>query len=132
VAVQVLAVKGAPPRSVIELDSVRHGDWMTMAALTGNVVTSSRVIAPRTDDPGVYTSRVLDNIEAIMKRAGGELKDLQQLTAFIGDASYRALVEDEVKRRWDRGATLPVMHFVEANLGGIRAPRIEILGLVGN
>jgi enamine deaminase RidA (YjgF/YER057c/UK114 family) len=131
VAVQVLAVRGVSPLQVIELDSIHHGDWMTMAARTGNVVTSSRIIAPRSDDAGAYTEQVLDNIEEIMGRAAGSLRDLQQITSFIGDASYRGLVEDDLRRRLGEQARLPVMHFIQAPLGGVRAPRMEILGLIG-
>jgi enamine deaminase RidA (YjgF/YER057c/UK114 family) len=130
VAVQVLAVKNVSSVQVIELDSIRHGDWMTMAARTGNVVTSSRIIAPRTEDAGAYTKQVLDNIEEIMRRAGGGLQDLQQITSFIGDPSYRRLVEDDLRGRLGQQARLPVMHFIQAPLGGVRAPRMEILGLI--
>jgi enamine deaminase RidA (YjgF/YER057c/UK114 family) len=130
VAVQILAVKGAPPRRVIELDSIRHGDWMTMAALTGNLVTSSRVIAPRSDDAAAYTAEVLENIQTIMERAGGSLRDLQQITAFIGETSYRDLVISEIKERLGDSGVLPKLHFIEAKLGGVKAPRMEIIGVV--
>ena len=126
----VIAVPGAGGRRVIEIESARHGDPMTMAALTGNLVSSSRVIAPRREDPADYTRQIFDNIEEIMALAGGGITNLTQLTAFIGQPEYRLLVEHELTQRLPAGTKRPVLHYVEANLGGVGAPRIEILGLV--
>ena len=126
----VIAIPGAGSRRVIEIESVHHGDPMTMAALTGNVVSSSRVIAPRREDPADYARQIFDNIEEIMALAGGDITNLTQLTAFIGQPEYRLLVEHELTHRLPAGNQRPVVHYVEAHLGGVQAPRIEILGLI--
>ena len=130
IAVQILAIPGAPSRQVIELEHIRHGDWMTMAARTGDAVTSSRIIAKRDEDAAVYAGRVLDGIETVMAEAGGSLRDLTQVTAFIGDSAYREVVEADLRGRLGAGVELPRMNYIEANLGGVKAPRMEILGLI--
>ena len=129
-AADVIAVPGAAGRRVIEIENARHGDPMTMAALTGNLVTSSRVIATRREDPADYARQIFDNIEEIMARAGGSIESLTQLTAFVGLPEYRLLVEGELTRRLGANEQRPVVHYVEANLGGVKAPRIALLGLV--
>ncbi len=128
--VDVIAIPGAGGRRVIEIENAHHGDPMTMAALTGNLVSSSRVIAHRREDPADYAHQIFDNIEEIMALASGSIANLTQLTAFIGQPDYRLLVEHELTRRLPAGKERPVVHYVEADLGGVGAPRIEILGLI--
>ena len=128
--VEFLAVRGARERRCLEVEDMRHGDPMTMAAVTDGLVTSSRVIASRRDTPREYAAAVFDNIEEIMASAGGSIADLTQATAFIGEPEYAALVEEQLTARLPAGTKRPVVHYVEAGLGGQAAPRVEILGVI--
>jgi 2-iminobutanoate/2-iminopropanoate deaminase len=129
VAIQILALLGGR-RQVLEIPGLRHGDPMSMGARIGNLVTSSRIFADGTDPDGM--SLVLERAATLMGQAGGAWADVTQATVFVGDAA----TGDAVERRWetvDKGASDgPVLHVVEAPLGGSSAPRIEVMGVVAN
>jgi enamine deaminase RidA (YjgF/YER057c/UK114 family) len=126
-----MAVASAPKRRVIELSNVRHNDPMSMAALTANLVTSSRVVTgQRVDDADEHTRLVFENVATIMELAKGDFRGITQVTAFVGGPEYRENIEKELDRRVGQGAGKPKVHLLEANLGGGGAPRLEILGIV--
>jgi len=128
--VQVMALIGAP-RRVLEIAGVVHNDPMSMGALTGNLVTSSRIVTgQRLEDTDEHTRVVFGNAEALMKDAGGDFRGVTQITAFVGEAQYRQNVEKELRRRVGEGDDGPKLHILETNLGGGGAPRLEILGLL--
>ena len=129
VRAQVIALAGAR-RRVLEVPGVAHMDPMSMGALTGNLVTSSRVVTgQRGDDVNEQTSTVFANVGALIRDAGGDFGNLTQITAFIGEPRFRANVEAELRRVMGDGV-LPVLHVLETDLGGNGFPRIEIIGLV--
>ena len=129
--VQVMAVASTPRRRVIELESVHHNDPMSMAALTANLVTSSRVVTgQRVEDADEHTQLVFGNVAEIMEIAGGDFGGITQITAFVGGPEYRENIERELTRRLGQSGEQPKLHLLEANLGGGGAPRLEILGLV--
>lgn len=129
-SVQVLALAGAP-RRVLEVPGLAHQDPMSMGALTGNLVTSSRIFAGRrVDDADEHTRMVFESVSTLLQQAGGGFANLTQVTAFIGDARYR----ENLQRVWGEALAgtpaLPKLHVLETDLGGNGAPRIEILGLI--
>jgi hypothetical protein len=52
-----------------------------------------------------------------------------QVTAFIGDARYQAIVEKELDAVVRRNPIPPRFNIVESSWSGAGAPRIEILAL---
>ena len=102
-----------------------------MGALTGNLITSSRVVTgEQTDNEEEHTAKVFANVGALLNHAGGAYKNLTQVTAFIGGPESRASVEKELQKLTGSGNDAPVLHLIEANLGGSRFARLEVLGLL--
>ncbi len=130
VTAQLIALAGAR-RRVLDIPGVEHQDPMSMGALTGNLITSSRVVAGRpVDDADEQVALVLDNVGSLMRQAGADFGSLTQVTAFVGDVRYYASVERELRQRLGESPEPPVQHVIEADLGGNGLPRIEIIGLV--
>ena len=131
VSAQVMALENVPSRKVLEIEGLVHQDPMSLAAVTGNLVTSSRIFAgQRSDDVDEQTANVLASVGALMNAAGGQYSNLTQVTAFIGEPKFRANVEKELQKLVGTGQDAPVLHVLETNLGGGGFPRIEFLGLV--
>jgi len=129
VAIQLLALLDSD-REVLEIPGVQHNDPMSMGARTGNLVTSSRLFGAQ-PDLDEQISLILERASTLLEQAGGAFGDLTQATFFVGSPE----VGDAVQARWDAsnsgGVEDPVIHIVEANLGGGNGwPRVEILGLV--
>ena len=131
VSAQVMALEGSQPRKVLEVPGAVHNDPMSMGALTGNLITSSRVVTgEQTDNEEEHTAKVFANVGALLNDAGGDYKNLTQVTAFIGGPESRASVEKELQKLTGSGNDAPVLHLIEANLGGSRFARLEVLGLL--
>jgi 2-iminobutanoate/2-iminopropanoate deaminase len=129
-AVQVLALLGAS-RRVLEVPGLVHQDPMSMGALTGNLVTSSRVFAGRrVEDADEHTSILFESVSTLLQQAGGDLTNLTQITAFIGEPRYRDNVEKAWRQIAGESKDAPELHILETNLGGGGAPRVEILALI--
>jgi 2-iminobutanoate/2-iminopropanoate deaminase len=129
-AIQVLALVGAP-RRVLEIPGLVHGDPMSMGALTGNLVTSSRIFGGgHSEDIDAHTAALFESAAVLLQSAGGSLANLTQVTAFIGGPEYRESVEQAWRRVTGTGPDAPVLHILETDLGSNGVPRIEILGLI--
>ncbi len=129
-AIQVLALTGAS-RRVLEIPGLVHGDPMSMGALTGGLVTSSRIFAGRRfDDLDQHTAALFESAATLLRSAGGDLDSLTQVTAFVGRPEYRSAVEQAWKQTAAGAAEKTRLHVLETDLGGNGWPRIEILGLV--
>jgi hypothetical protein len=104
---------------------------MSMGALTANLVTSSRIFAGRrVEDVDEHTAMLFESAAIMLQQAGGGLANLTQVTAFIGGPAFRQNVATAWERVVSGRENPPVLHVLEADLGGNGAPRIEILGLL--
>jgi enamine deaminase RidA (YjgF/YER057c/UK114 family) len=107
VMVQVVAVAQGV-RRVIEVPGIRHGDPMSMAALTGQLITSSRVMAgrdgPRNDSVAEWTRACFENIGTLLRRGGAGWPDVTQLTAYLSDPAFGEVVEREWRSRVPEGS----------------------------
>ena len=131
VAAQVIAMVGAGPRKCLEVPGVVHNDPMSMGALTGNLVTSSRVVTgSREGGLAEQTAMVFANVDAMFRDGGGSFGNVTQVTAFVGDAGFREDVERAMLALTPAGQDPPVLHILETNLGGNGFPRLEVLGLM--
>jgi enamine deaminase RidA (YjgF/YER057c/UK114 family) len=135
VALRVIALPGQR-RRVLEIPNVRHGDPMSMGALHGNLVVSSRIIAARgfsqgaERTPAAYAEHVLGNARTLLEEAGGSVADLQQATVFVGDEAYRSDVEAQWARLAGEGAKDARLDVIVADLNRDGLPRVEIVGLL--
>jgi enamine deaminase RidA (YjgF/YER057c/UK114 family) len=106
VMVQVIAVV-AGERRVIEVPGIRHGDPMSMGALTGQLVTSSRVMAgrdgPRDDSVAEWTRACFENVETLLRKGDSGWPAVRQLTAYVSDAGFGESVEREWRSRVGEG-----------------------------
>ena len=131
VSAQVMALADAPNRKVLEVAGLVHNDPMSLGALTGNLITSSRIFAgQRSDNVDEQTANVFASVGAVLDNAGGGYGNLTQVTAFIGEPRFRANVEEELQKLVGAGQDPPMLHVLETNLGGGGFPRIEFLGLM--
>ena len=134
VRLQVLALPGAERRT-LEIPGLEHMDPMAMGALTGNLVTSSRIFGShaftgeRAKDAAEGTALAFAHATTLLGQAGVDWSRLVQLTAFIGDADHRALVEREWRAHTAGLPGAPRLNLVEVRWAGVGAPRIEIVAL---
>ena len=130
-AANVIALVGAGPRKCLEVPGIVHNDPMSMGALTGNLVTSSRVVTgSREGGFAEQTALVFANVDAMFRDGGGSFANVTQVTAFVGDAALREDVERAMLALTPAGQDPPVLHILETNLGGNGFPRLEVLGLM--
>ncbi|WP_157186725.1 hypothetical protein [Nocardia jiangxiensis] len=130
VAVDALAVLGTERRT-LEIAGVRHRDPMSMGALLGNLVFSSRLFAAQTS-PRRQFAVLLDQARALMADAGGDLDELTQVTVFAPTPESAATMTQLCHERWTLAPTPPAVHVLVADLGGSAAPRMEIIGVLGD
>jgi 2-iminobutanoate/2-iminopropanoate deaminase len=134
VRLQVLAVPGGTRRT-LDIPGLKHGDPMAMGAQTGNLVTSSRLFGThaftgaRAGTPEESASLAFAHAGTLLQRAEANWLDVAQVTAFVGDASYRAIVERELAAVAGRNPVPPRLNVVVSSWAGASAPRIEILAL---
>jgi enamine deaminase RidA (YjgF/YER057c/UK114 family) len=134
VRLQVLAVADGVRRT-LDIPGLKHRDPMAMGALTGNLITSSRLFGThaftgtQAGSPEEAAALAFAHAGALLQRAEASWSDVVQVTAFIGDARYRAIVEKELDAVVRRNPIPPRFNIVESSWSGAGAPRIEILAL---
>jgi enamine deaminase RidA (YjgF/YER057c/UK114 family) len=118
-------------RRVLTVAGVEHRDPMSMGARIGNLVFSSRLFASEGSVES-QLARLLEHARALMTQAGGELRDLTQVTVFVNSPDEVASVERSWRDRWAdaKTGTEPDLHVVVADLGGSANPRMEIIGVI--
>jgi enamine deaminase RidA (YjgF/YER057c/UK114 family) len=73
------------------------GDFVFMQGQTG--LTFEGEFVGR-GDPGAQADQACQNIAALMREAGGTLKDVCKLTVFVTDVSYRPAVYATINRHF--------------------------------
>jgi len=118
-------------RRVLTVAGLEHGDPMSIGARTGNLVFSSRLFAAE-EDAESQLARLLEHARVLMADAGGELRDLTQVTVFVSSPDAVTSVERSWRCLWAdaKTGTEPDLHVVVADLGGGRKPRMEIIGVL--
>ncbi|MEX2598632.1 MAG: RidA family protein, partial [Dehalococcoidia bacterium] len=128
VSIQVIALLGATRRSLY-VEGVEHGDPMTLAAQTGNLVFSSRIFGgPK--DPLEHTDRMFTTGRELLKQVGGDLPNLQQALFYMSDPEYRKAVE----AKWNEftnGNKDVRFNYVDTDLSrGHLLPRLQMIAIV--
>lgn len=134
VRLHVLAVPDAN-RQTLKIPGLKHKDPMAMGAMTGNLVTSSRIFGTHafSGEPAMDavegTALAFEHASTLLAQTGSDWQQLIQLTAFISEPGHRELVEAEWKIHMAANRQSPRLNIVEIQWAGIAAPRIEILAL---
>jgi enamine deaminase RidA (YjgF/YER057c/UK114 family) len=135
VRLHLMAVPGSVSRT-LEIPGLKHQDWMSMGALTGNLLTSSRLFGSHAFNKG----RAKDEIEAtelafahattLLGQGGGNWSKIAQVSAFIGDPNHRAPVLAAWKKATQGNSNAPRLNIVEWQWGAAGTPRIEIVAIL--
>ena len=128
-AVAVLAGR----QRILAVPGLEHRDPMSMGARIGNLVFSSRLFAAE-DDVGSQLAHLLGHAEALMREAGGGLRELTQVTVFVSSPGAAVAVEAAWRElRAGTGAeTEPDLHVAVVDLGGNGKPRMEVIGVISD
>ena len=96
VAAQVIAMVGAGPRKCLEVPGVVHNDPMSMGALTGNLVTSSRVVTGSRE--GGLAEQTGDGLRQRGRHVPRRRRELRQRDAGHGVPSATRGFREDVER----------------------------------
>lgn len=95
---QIISTTFAPAAIGPYSQAVRHGDLVFFSGQIPLDPESMDVVAGGID---VQTVRVLENMSAVAKAAGGSLQDIIKLTIFLTDLGDFAIVNETMKRYFD-------------------------------
>jgi enamine deaminase RidA (YjgF/YER057c/UK114 family) len=131
VAVQVVALKGAA-RRVIKVEGVEHGDPMSLAAVTGNLLTTSRIFGAggreKPEDIEAHASRCLANASAVLHNAGLDWSKVCQVLTYASPPAFGDVLHSRLAEK--AGGEPQGFVLRETDLGrGILLPRLQLLAL---
>ena len=95
---QIISTTSAPAAIGPYSQAVRHGD---LVFFSGQIPLDPETMDVVTGGIEVQSVRVLDNMSAVAKAAGGSLQDIIKLTIFLTDLADFAIVNDTMKRYFD-------------------------------
>jgi len=95
---QIISTTSAPAAIGPYSQAVRHGD---LVFFSGQIPLDPESMDVVTGGIEVQAVRVLENISAVAKAAGGSLQDVIKLTIFLTDLADFAIVNDTMKRYFD-------------------------------
>ena len=121
----------AGSRRILAVPGLEHRDPMSMGARIGNLVFSSRLFAAE-DAVESQLARLLRHAEALMREAGGGLRDLTQVTVFVNSPDTAVAAEEAWRELWaeTEAETEPDLHVAVVDLGGNGKPRMEVIGVI--
>jgi enamine deaminase RidA (YjgF/YER057c/UK114 family) len=121
----------AGSRRILAVPGLEHRDPMSMGARIGNLVFSSRLFAAE-DAVESQLARLLGHAEALMREAGGGLRDLTQVTVFVNSPDTAVTAEEAWRELWaeTEAETEPDLHVAVVDLGGNGKPRMEVIGVI--
>jgi 2-iminobutanoate/2-iminopropanoate deaminase len=129
VALQVIALAGAK-RRVLAVPGVEHGDPMSLAALTGNLLFSSRIFGRVRGGPEVLDAHTADCFEtaAELLSAAGNAEP-RQITAFASSSGFSEAVAAHAGKVAGKASLR--LTLLETDLGrGVLLPRLQVSALV--
>ncbi len=95
---QIISTTSAPAAIGPYSQAVRHGD---LVFFSGQIPLDPETMEVVTGGIEVQSVRVLENMSAVAKAAGGSLQDIIKLTIFLTDLADFAIVNDTMKRYFD-------------------------------
>jgi 2-iminobutanoate/2-iminopropanoate deaminase len=133
VSLQVIAIADGK-RRVLAVPGVEHGDPMSLAAVTGNLLVSSRIFG-RANGTGLqaleeHTADCFASADALFAQSGSAWTSLQQLTVYLSSPEFRAAVQQNLEARLGKGAAGIKLEFLETDLGRRELlPRLQLTAL---
>ena len=133
VSLQVIAIADGK-RRVLAVPGVEHGDPMSLAAVTGNLLVSSRIFG-RANGTGLealqeHTADCFASADALFAQSGSTWTSLQQLTVYVSSPEFRAAVQQNLEARMGEGAAEIKVDFLETDLGRRELlPRLQLTAL---
>ena len=121
----------AGSRRILAVPGLEHRDPMSMGARIGNLVFSSRLFAAE-EAVESQLARLLGHAEALMREAGGGLRDLTQVTVFVNSPDTAVAAEEAWRELWaeTEAKTEPDLHVAVVDLGGNGKSRMELIGVI--
>jgi 2-iminobutanoate/2-iminopropanoate deaminase len=118
-------------RRILAVPGLAHRDPMSIGARAGNLVFSSRLFAAE-ESAESQLARLLGHATALMREAGGGLRDLTQVTVFANSPDTAAAAAAAWRELWAGTApdTAPDLHVAVVDLGGNGRPRMEVIGVI--
>ena len=95
---QIISTTSAPAAIGPYSQAVRHGD---LVFFSGQIPLDPEPMDVVTGGIEVQAVRVLENMSAVAKAAGGSLQDIIKLTIFLTDLADFAAVNETMKRYFD-------------------------------
>ena len=95
---QIISTTSAPAAIGPYSQAVRHGD---LVFFSGQIPLDPETMEVVTGGIEMQSVRVLENMSAVAKAAGGSLQDIIKLTIFLTDLADFAIVNDTMKRYFD-------------------------------
>ncbi|MEE2760989.1 MAG: RidA family protein [Pseudomonadota bacterium] len=122
-------------RQCLVIPGMQHGDPMSMGVRSGNLIASSRIFGShahtgeRAKDATEAADLVFTHVATLLADGGAGWTNLTQLTAFIGEAEFRPLIEERWSARTAGLGNAPHLNVIVTTLAGGPNPRVEILAL---
>ena len=88
---QAIATAAAPQAIGTYSQAVRAGDTVY---LSGQIPLNPQTMALETGDMRAQITRVFENLRAVARAAGGDLKDVVKLNVYLTDLAHFALVNE--------------------------------------
>ena len=95
---QIISTTSAPAAIGPYSQAVRHGD---LVFFSGQIPLDPETMDVVTGGIEVQSVRVLENMSAVAKAAGGSLQDIIKLTIFLTDLTDFSIVNETMKRYFD-------------------------------
>lgn len=123
----------AGSRRILTVPGLEHRDPMSMGARIGSLVFSSRLFAAE-EAVESQLACLLGHAEALMREAGGGLRDLTQVTVFVSSPDTAVAAEQAWRELWaeTEAETEPDLHVAVVDLGGNGKPRMEVIGVISD
>jgi 2-iminobutanoate/2-iminopropanoate deaminase len=106
--------------------TVRLGDWLFSSRLHG-----ARPSGEVADGPDAQARVALDHVETLLDLGGRSWDDLQQITLFLKDSSYRDAAEGAWRERLADGRRAPRLHLMRADMPQQFLVMAELLAAFG-
>jgi 2-iminobutanoate/2-iminopropanoate deaminase len=128
-------VVGGGPRSNLEIEGIGHHDPIPLANKQGNMLYSSGIsgMNPSTgsmpEGPERQAAQALQNAARVMELAGSSSRSIAQVTALVGDNSYRPAVMNAWREFFPSIEDQPALHLLNLGVPG-RDTQVQ-LNIVG-
>ena len=132
VALQLIALAGAT-RKVLSVAGVEHGDPMSLGAVVGNLLVSSRIFgsatSSNTDTPEEHVAKCFETAAALLSAGGTDWRNVSQLCAYASSPEFRGPVQRLLSQILPQAESAR-LDFLQTDLGRrTLLPRLQLLAV---